>query len=152
GPLVNADGEVVGMNTAVSSDAQNIGFAIAVDTLKPIADQLKTGKAAPSASRAFLGVSSVTVNDDIRQRFGITADKGALVVDVTSGSAADAVGLQQGDVITSFGGTDISSSDDLGNAVRKHKTGDKVEIKWQRSGQTQTATVTLGSRAASASD
>ena len=149
GPLVNADGDVVGMNTAVSSDAQNIGFAIAIDTVKPIADQLKTGKAAPSAGAAFLGVSSVSLTPDVQQRFGITADKGALVVDVTPGAAADAAGLRQGDVITSFGGTDISSSDDLGNAVRKHKVGDKVEIKWQRAGQPHSATVTLGSRSAS---
>jgi len=149
GPLVNADGEVVGMNTAVSSDAQNIGFAIAIDTVKPIADQLKTGKGATSAAGAFLGVSSVSLTSDVKQRFGITADKGALVVDVTPGSAADTAGLQQGDVITSFGGSDISSSDDLGNVVRKHKVGDKVAVVWQRAGQKQTATVTLGSRSSS---
>ena len=148
GPLVNADGDVVGMNAAVSSDAQNIGFAIAIDTVKPIADQLKAGKGTVSAGGAFLGVSTTTVNDDIRQRYGINADKGALVIDVTPGSGADTVGLRRGDVITAFGGTDVSSSDDLGGAVRKHKPGDKVNLTWQRADQKQSATVTLGSRPA----
>src|SRR5205814_8238997 len=70
GPLVNAAGEVIGMNTAVSSDAQNIGFAESIDTVKPIADQLEKGKAAAKSS-AFLGVSTVTVTDDDRQRFNV---------------------------------------------------------------------------------
>jgi putative serine protease PepD len=149
GPLVNAAGEVVGMNTAVSSDAQNIGFAIAIDTVKPIADQLKTGKGTVnSGGGAFLGVSSTTVTPDVQQRFGITADKGALVIDVTPGSGAAGAGLRQGDVITNFGGAGITSSDDLGTAVRKHKVGDKVQVTWLRSGQKQSATVTLGNRPA----
>jgi S1-C subfamily serine protease len=150
GPLVNSSGEVIGINTAISSDAQNIGFAIAIDTVKPIADQLKKGQGTVRTGGAFLGVASVTVTDDIRQRFGLQASKGALVVSVTPGSPADDAGLRQGDVVTSIGGDQISSSDDLGSAVRKHKAGDKVEVRWQRGSQQQSATVDLGSRPASA--
>jgi S1-C subfamily serine protease len=150
GPLVNSAGEVIGVNTAISADAQNIGFALAIDTVKPIADQLKTGNGSVRTGGAFLGISSVTVTGDIRQRFGIQASKGALVVDVTPGSPADDAGLRQGDVITAIGGDQIASSDNLSSAVRKHKPGDKVEVKWQRGSQQQSGTVNLGSRPASA--
>jgi S1-C subfamily serine protease len=133
------------MNTAVAGQAQNIGFAIAIDTVKPIAEGLKTGKGVVKAT-AFLGVTTVTVTSDIQQRFNLSASKGALVRDVTSGSGADKAGLQAGDVIVKFGNEDISSSDDLSAAVRKHQPGDKVDITWMRGNQRQTASVTLGSR------
>jgi S1-C subfamily serine protease len=145
GPLANAAGEVIGMNTAVAGEAQNIGFAIGMDTVKPIADSLKTGRGVVRAT-AFLGVTTATVTDDIRQRFGLSVSKGALVRDVTPGSGADIAGLQSGDVIVRFGNDDISSSDDLGAAVRRHQPGDKVDVAWQRGNQRQTATVSLGSR------
>jgi S1-C subfamily serine protease len=145
GPLSNAAGEVIGMNTAVAGQAQNIGFAIAIDTVKPIAEGLKAGKGVVKAT-AFLGVTTVTVTSDIQQRFNLSASKGALVRDVTSGSGADKAGLQAGDVIVKFGNEDISSSDDLSAAVRKHQPGDKVDVTWMRGNQRQTASVTLGSR------
>jgi len=146
GPLSNSAGEVIGMNTAVAGQAQNIGFAIAMDTVKPIAEQLKAGKGTAKAG-AFLGVTSVTVTPDIAQRLGLSATSGALVQDVTPGSAADNAGLRSGDVIVKFGNDTISSSDDLGAAVRKHQPGDKVDVTYQRGNQRQTTTVTLGSRA-----
>ena len=149
GPLVNADGEVIGMNTVIAapSMANNIGFAISMDTARPIADGLKTAGGKVRAT-TFLGVSSATLTDDLRQRFGIKAAKGALVYDVTPGTPADNAGLRSGDVITSLGGDSVTSSDDLGAAVRKHKPGDKVDIKFERNGNEQTASVTLGSRGA----
>jgi len=145
GPLANAAGEVIGMNTAVAGQAQNIGFAIAIDTVKPIADQLKQGKGSVKAA-AFLGVSTVTVTSDIQQRLGLSASSGALVQDVTTGSGADNAGLQSGDVIVKFGGEAISSADDLSAAVRKHQPGDKVDVTYQRGNQKLTASITLGSR------
>jgi serine protease Do len=145
GPLANAAGEVIGMNTAVAGQAQNIGFAIAVDTVRPIAEGLKSGKGVVKAT-AFLGVTTATVTSDIQQRMGLSVSKGALVRDVTPGSGADNAGLQSGDVIVKFGNDDISSSDDLSAAVRRHQPGDKVEITWMRGNQRMTATVTLGSR------
>ena len=145
GPLANAAGEVIGMNAAVAGEAQNIGFAIAIDTVKPIADGLKAGKGVVKAT-AFLGVSTVTVTSDIQQRFGLSVSKGALVRDVTPGSGADDAGLQSGDVIVKFGNDDISASDGLSAAVRRHQPGDKVEVTWMRGNQRMTATVTLSSR------
>jgi S1-C subfamily serine protease len=145
GALVNAAGDVIGMNTAVAGQAQNIGFAIAIDTVKPIAEGLKTGKGSVKAT-GFLGVTTVTVTSDIQQRFNLSVSKGALVRDVTPGSGADSAGLQTNDVIVKFGNDDISSSDDLSAAVRKHQPGDKVDVTWMRGNQRQTASVTLGSR------
>jgi S1-C subfamily serine protease len=147
GPLANVKGEVVGMNTAVIQQAgggvgaQNLGFAIASDTLVPILEDLRRG--GRGQSRAFLGVSTYPVNADIRQRFGLAATEGALVVDVTIGSPADAAGLRAGDVITALGDRRISSPEDLSGAVRAHRPGDRVELRWQRGPQERSSTVTL---------
>jgi S1-C subfamily serine protease len=150
GPLVNSAGDVIGMNTAVAGQAQNIGFAIAIDTVKPLADQLKAGKGVVRGT-TFLGVSSVTVTGAVKDRFQLEASKGALVTDVTPGSAAQNAGIRAGDVIVKFGDDDIASSDDLSAAVRKHQPGDKVEVQWQRGSEKMSATVTLGSRASTGS-
>jgi putative serine protease PepD len=145
GPLVNAAGQVVGINTATSGDAQNIGFAIAIDKAKPVIDTLKKGGGSRSpassgsaqASRAFLGVS---VTD------GTT---GAVVADVDPTSPAGKAGLQQGDEIVSLGGRTISSANDLTSAMTSHKPGDRVTLTWVRGQGRQSADVQLASRPAS---
>ena len=150
GPLVNADGEVIGINTAVlqqtGSDAvaQNIGFAIAIDTIKPLIEELRTG----NTTRAFLGVSTFPVDDSVRARFGLDTSKGALVIDLTPGSAAERGGLRQGDVIVGMGDDEISSAEDLTAAVRKRKPGDQVELRWKRGADDRSAKVELGSTTA----
>jgi S1-C subfamily serine protease len=145
GPLANAAGEVIGMNTAVAGQAQNIGFAIAIDTVKPIAESLKTGKGVVRGV-PFLGVGTVTVTDAVRQRLGLAASKGAVVTEVTNGSAAENAGLRVRDVITKLGNDDVATSDDLGAAVRRHQPGEKVDVTYQRGGEKKNTTVTLGSR------
>ena len=148
GPLVNAAGEVVGMNTAVISslgqgaDAQNIGFAIASDTIRPIVDDLRRGGSRIS-SRAFLGVTTYTVDDTSRRGFNLQVSEGALVLDVTAGTPAAEAGLRRGDVITGIGGDEVSSSEDLSSAIRKRAPGDRVEVRWQRGPEERSATVTL---------
>ena len=148
GPLVNAEGEVVGMNTAViqlargGGEAQNIGFAIASDTIRPIVEDLRGG-GTRIATRAFLGVSSYTVDDYARRSFNLRTDEGALVVEVTPGTPAEAAGLRPGDVITAVGDDEINSSDDLSTAIRKRQPGDRVEVRWQRGSDERSATVTL---------
>jgi S1-C subfamily serine protease len=145
GPLANSAGEVIGMNTAVAGQAQNIGFAIAIDTVKPIAEGLKAGKGVVKAP-AFLGVSTATVTPSVQQRLGLAVSKGAVVQDVTPGTGAADAGLQSGDVIVKFGNDDITSSDDLSAAVRRHQPGEKVDVTFMRGNQRMTATATLGSR------
>ena len=147
GPLVSATGEVVGMNTAViqgtgRADAQNIGFAIASDTFRPIVEQIRS-EGGP-AERAFLGVFTQTLTGEIRERLGIPAEDGALVVQVTPGTPAAQAGLEAGDVIIAVGDAQVRSSDELGAEIRKYRPGQQVEVRWQRGRAEERATVTLG--------
>nr|MDQ6928792.1 trypsin-like peptidase domain-containing protein [Actinomycetota bacterium] len=142
GPLVNASGDVVGMDTAVAGDAQNIGFALPIDKVKPVADQLKanpktsgsaSSAAQPTAQRAVLGVS--LQNDG--------SGAGALVGQTAQGSPADKAGIRAGDVVIAVDGKDVSSADDLVAALQAHKPGDSVSVTWDRQGTQHTAKVQL---------
>ena len=143
GPLVNSAGEVVGVNTAVAGQAQNIGFAIAIDTVKPLVERLKDGG---DTAQAFLGVSTLTLTDDIARQLGLDLDRGALVRSITPGSPAENVGIRPGDVVIRIGDDDIETSDDLVAAVRSHRPGDTVEVTFDRQGDERTVSVELGAR------
>jgi len=152
GPLVNAAGQVIGMNTAVidqadaSQSAENLGFAIAVNTIKPIVTELQSGH----NSKAFLGVSTADVTPDVAQRLGLDVNQGAIVEQVEPGSAADQGGVQVNDVIVQFNSTPITSSGDLVSAIRSANPGDKVTLTVNRGGKVLTLQVTLGSEALTA--
>jgi serine protease Do len=147
GPLVNAAGQVIGMNTAVidqandTQSAENLGFAIAVNTIKPIVTQLQSGH----NSKAFLGVSTADVTPDVAQRLNLNVSQGAIVEEVEPGSAAATAGVQVNDVIVQFNSTPITSSGDLVSAIRTADPGDKVSLAVNRGGKTLTLHVTLGS-------
>ncbi|MFN2507075.1 MAG: S1C family serine protease [Acidimicrobiales bacterium] len=146
GPLLNAAGEVVGMNTAViqsarGEDAQNIGFAIASDTIRPIVEDLRKGNS--TGVKAFLGVSSYTVNEQVRQGFGLQVSEGALILEVTPGTPAEAAGLRRGDVVVALDGEKVTSSEELSSAIRKHKPADRVDVRWRRGAEERSETVTL---------
>jgi len=98
GPLVNAGGQVVGINTAVEGQAQNIGFAIAIDRIKPMLERLRAGQSATATPRAYLGVTSQA----------IAGTPGATVTDVGPGTPAAQAGLQAGDVIVSLDGRSVT--------------------------------------------
>jgi len=144
GPLVNSAGEVVGINTAVAGDAQNIGFAVAIDKALPIIDTLKTGQ---TPEQPFLGLSTVSLTPFIQRQLGLGISKGAVVANVTPGSGAELAGLAEGDVITRMAGHDIESADDVSTTVADHKPGDEVEITVVRGGSTLTVTARIGRRA-----
>ncbi len=149
GPLVNSSGEVIGINTAViqstgRSVAQNIGFAIAIDTVKPLLERLRRGQS--GAPQGFLGVSTVTLTPEIRQRFGFAAEKGAVVAEVVPGSPAENAGLRVNDVVTRIGDKTIETNADLQSAVRALSPGTRVEIQWKRGNEDRKATVALGTR------
>jgi S1-C subfamily serine protease len=145
GPLVNSDGQVIGINTAVAGDrAQNIGFAIAIDTVKPMLDRLSKGEQAPP--QGFLGVSTVSLTPEIRERLDFGPEVGAIVVEVVPGSPAATAGLIPNDVITKIGDQDIDTNASLQTAVRSHQPQDRVEIVWSRGEDERRATVTLGAR------
>jgi putative serine protease PepD len=141
GPLINTDGEVVGINTAIASLAGGgfgsqggnigVGFAIPIDSARSIAQQLIDNG---EATHAFLGV-----------RIGDAEDGGgALVADVDEDTPAADAGLQQGDVITKVDDTEITSGSDLTSAIRSNEPGDKVTITYTRDGDEKTAEVILG--------
>jgi S1-C subfamily serine protease len=153
GPLVNSQGQVVGMNTAIVQDAQNLGFSIAIDRAKPIIKDLESGKGAVTPDQAFLGVTTTDVaglTDAQRNQFDVKPDKGALVTAVVPQSGADRGGIEVGDVITKVDGKAISAAPDVRGAILKHKPGDKVQVTVDRGGDDRTLSVTLGRRDAGA--
>jgi putative serine protease PepD len=138
GPLVNAAGQVVGINTAVSGQAQNIGFAIAIDGIKAKLDKLRAGQSTATQARAYLGVSSQAVD----------GTPGATVTDVGAGTPASGAGIQPGDVITAIDTTAVNNPDDLAAAIQAHRPGDRVNVTIQRGTTKRTASITLGTRPA----
>ena len=154
GPLANAEGQVIGMNTAVAQSAgatgesaQNIGFAIPTSKIKPILVQLHKGTNVATA-KAFIGVQVVDLTPELKQAYGFTPDQGAVVAGVTAGSPAENAGLQVGDVITDLSGTAVNSATDLTTALASKKPGDKVTLTVYRGNQKLTVNLTLGARPA----
>jgi S1-C subfamily serine protease len=149
GPLVDAAGDVIGINTAVirggGSDAEGIGLAIAIDTAKPIIEALRKG-GTPAADRAFLGVSSQDLTPEIRDNIQTPAASGAVIAEVVAGSAADQAGLRRLDVIVKIDGKDVQGAVNVGSAIRAKKPGDTVVIEYYRGGERRRTTATLGTR------
>jgi serine protease Do len=141
GPLVDSQGRVVGINTAVAGQAQNIGFAISIDQANQVLKQLENGE---SPTQPFLGVQTIDMTSALESQLGLAVDHGALVVGVTPGSGAATAGIQRGDVILRFGSTDIKTADDLANAVASAKPGRRADVVVQRGPQQATVTVEIG--------
>jgi S1-C subfamily serine protease len=150
GPLVDASGKVVGMNTIVirgsgsGAPAESIGFAIAIDSIKPLIERLRAGQPAPGV--AFLGVSTTNLTDQLKTELQVPVSDGAVVREVTAGSPAEQAGLQVGDVIVRFGGKAVADPTELVQLVQDKTPGDKVEVVFYRGDQRKTASVTVGSR------
>jgi S1-C subfamily serine protease len=147
GALTDANGNVIGINTLVVTQAepgvaaQNIGFAIAINTVKPIADQLvANGKVA----HAFLGVSYVPLTPALAAQLGTTEKQGIIVTQVAQGSPADQAGLQQRDIVTKVDGKALDTESALAEDLNAHKPGDKVSLTVVRDAKTQDLSVTLG--------
>lgn len=142
GALVNADGEVVGINSAkiAVSGVEGIGFAIPVNTAKPILDELShKGRVA----RPYLGAS--LMDKDIAQRYGFEIDLhgGIYLVKVVAGSPAAKAGIRPGDIILSFNGSKVASAVDLRKKLSECKVGDRVDVQIWRNDQTQNVIVVL---------
>ncbi len=125
GPLVNLKGEVIGINSAIISGGQGLGFAIPSSLAKSITAQLKEkGKVV----RGWIGVTIQTVTPELAQSFGMKEAKGALVGDVVSGGPAEKSGIKTGDIIVSFDGRNIKSSNDLPRIVAETPVGKTVDV------------------------
>ena len=146
GPLTNMAGQVVGINTAIAADYENIGFAISTDTAIPVVNSLiKKGL----VSWAWLGVKPLTVTQAIQSEYGLSVDYGALIVEVVSGSPADEAGLKPDDVIIEFGDEEIRDADQLRAAIRNRVPDDTVTITYVRGSDTDSTEVTLAKRPSS---
>ena len=152
GALLNMSGQLVGINSAKYSDTsvEGMGYAIPVDDVVDIIEnlmnrQVRTEKAA-EGERGFLGISGQDVTSEVSQAYDMP--KGVYITSVETGSAAEQVGLQKGDIITKFDGTSVSALADLKEQLAYYKTGEQVEITYstRENGQyaEKTATVTLG--------
>lgn len=143
GPLVNSRGEVIGINTAIIPYAQGIGFAIAINTAKNIADQLLTQG---HVSRPYLGVMMRDLNSQLAAYLQIEQTQGILIVGVQRQSPAQEAGLRIKDIITGFDGQEIKKSDDLRNMLKKVKIGDTVNLKIIRDDREISVAVKVGER------
>jgi len=139
GPLLNLSGEVVGINVATTSGAENIGFSIPINAVKPVLDDFKVkGRIV----RPFLGVEYVIVTEDLSVLRKLP--QGAFIQKVVSGTPADEVGLKAGDIITKIDDEAINEKHTLAQVIRSHKVGDKLVLTVDRNGEVLTITATLG--------
>jgi len=141
GPLFNLQGEVVGINTAIVATGQGIGFAIPINTAKEVVAQLKKkGK----VTRGGIGVYVQRMTPDLAKSFGLEENKGALVADVISGSAAEAGGIKRGDIILKFDGKEIQEMNELPRFVAATPVGKEVEVEVLREGKTLKVKLKVG--------
>ena len=147
GPLVNLAGEVIGVNTLVlrgsssgSASAEGLGFAIPSDTVELISQQIiEKGYFA----RPYLGVGIQNVTSSIARRYNLAVEWGGYVTEVAAGSPAADAGLRVNDIITRIGDIEITEENTYLNALFAYRSGDTVELEFDRNGQKLTATVLL---------
>jgi S1-C subfamily serine protease len=162
GPLLNARGEVIGVNSAIFSPSGGnvgIGFAIPINTVRDVvAELIEKGR----VDHAWLGVSMQTIDEELAETVRLPVDRGVLVTQVVPGSPADEAGLQGGelppvvvngqsyvlggDIITRADGKPVESADELGDTVAAKEPGDELALEVQRDGDAERVTVELGRR------
>ena len=143
GPLVNLDGEMVGINTAKIQGGEGIGFAIAIDPVLPLIKELI---AEGRIDRGFLGISVITITETIAMNAGLAVTSGVGVVSVVPGSPADLAGLRPNDVIVQVEDTAVDNISDLDGVLIEYREGTSVKVGFYRGDQERTLTVTLGER------
>lgn len=141
GPLFNAEGKVIGINTAIVAGGQGIGFAIPVNMAKDVLSQLEEkGK----VTRGWLGVTMQPMSPELAKSFGLEGEKGALVTDVVKDGPAANAGLRSGDIILEFDGKKINEMSELPRLVAAEPIGKAVKIKVLREGKPREFTVSVG--------
>ena len=144
GPLVDMSGRVVGINSAGTPSAENIGFAIKIDFVR---DTSLASIEEPLAPTGYLGVSTTPITADLRFQQGLSVEAGAFVAGTLTDGPADDVGIGRGDVIVAVDGQDVRSPEDLGAVLDGLSPGDRVAIELVESGgRTRTVEVELAAR------
>jgi serine protease Do len=150
GPLLNTSGQVVGINTAIASNAQNIGFAIPINDVTGL---IKNVIASGKFERVYLGVEYVSLTPDVAKQLNLSVAQGAYVApaeqnggtaSIISGSPADKAGVKEKDIITAIDGTKIDANHSLLSLLGKHAVGDKITLSVVRDGKAQDLDATLG--------
>jgi serine protease Do len=144
GPLLNARGEVIGINTAIITNARSegnigIGFAVPINTVRDLLPQLRQGK----VIRGRIGVSVTQVPREGYEDFGLKSRSGAIVATVAPGGAASKADMQPGDVIVQYNGRPVQNNDELVKMVVSTKPGTSVPVKVLRNRQERTLNVTV---------
>lgn len=146
GPLINLKGEVVGINTAISTEGQGIGFAISIDKAKRSIEQVKTiGK----ISYPYMGLRYVILDKEVSKARGVDVDYGALVVGdndsaVIKDSPAEKAGIKEGDIILEMNGEKVTKDNSLARIISKYNPFEKVNLKVLRDGQEIYLNIVLG--------
>ncbi len=141
GPLINMKGEVVGINTAIYASGQGIGFAIPIDMAKTIVPQLEEKGA---VTRGWLGIGIQEMTPNLGKAFGLKDKEGVLVADVFKDTPAEKAGIERGDIILQFDGTEIAESKDLPRIVASTPVGKSVTVKLLRDGKVIERKVKVG--------
>jgi S1-C subfamily serine protease len=158
GPLVDSEDRVIGINASILAGAQNIGFAIPINTVKSIVAELrKNGR----VIRPWLGIKGKLVTDELQNLIALPLPSGLLIIDVDDGSPAEALGLRAGkldvtiegeswvlggDILVAVNGQDVKTSEDYGKMFQQLKANQSVEIVVSRDGVRRAMNVTLGER------
>ena len=147
GPLLNAAGQVIGVNTAIIQGAQGLGFSIPIDSARLIAQQLvKSGK----VEHAYLGVQMADLTPELRDQLNqqsklkVDAEKGVLVIKVIQNSPASAGGIKSGDLVLSINDKPTLTTDDVQQAVESVRPGGMITIQVKQQGQPRSLRITLG--------
>ena len=150
GALLNTAGEVIGINSVKYSDTsvEGIGYAIPMDTAKPIIEELITNEKVDESNSAYLGIVGVDVTSDVAKTYNMPT--GVYVAQVMEGAAAEQAGIQKGDIITKFNGKDVTSMEKLSYNMQYYAAGTTVDVVIERSSngqyEEQTISVTLGKK------
>ena len=148
GPLVNAAGEAIGINTAVSADGDNVGFAIPITSVKGMVKQLlETGE----AKRSYLGLTYITLTPTVAETYNLPVETGAYVNSgsnggsaILEGGPADQAGIQDGDIITEVNGVKVGAAGSVTTLIGAYAPGDTIQIKILRDDHEKNLNVTLG--------
>jgi len=150
GPLVNLDGQVIGINTALASSAENIGFAIPINDVTGL---IKSVESTGKLEQPYLGVVFIPITGDVQSQYNLSVSNGAWIPPssvagqstVLTGSPAASAGLQEGDIITAVNGTNINETNSLTSILDQQTVGATISLTVIRSGKTINIKVTLGS-------
>lgn len=149
GPLIDINGKVIGVNVARAQGAENIAFALPINQVKRLIDQVKSGK---KISVAYLGVRYVVIDSLVQAQAKLSVDHGVLItrgskvtdLAVLPGSPADLAGLVENDIILEINGEKITTNNQLGDMIARYKVGDNINLKIWHKGQEKDIQVTLG--------